>query len=29
VSAPFIGNCALEGYPGALHGGIVVKTTKN
>jgi acyl-coenzyme A thioesterase PaaI-like protein len=23
VSAPFIGNCALEGYPGMLHGGIV------
>jgi acyl-coenzyme A thioesterase PaaI-like protein len=23
VSAPFIGNCALEGYPGVLHGGIV------
>ncbi len=23
VSASFIGNCALEGYPGVLHGGIV------
>jgi len=23
VSAPFMGNCALEGYPGVLHGGIV------
>lgn len=23
VSASFLGNCALEGYPGILHGGIV------
>jgi acyl-coenzyme A thioesterase PaaI-like protein len=23
VSARFLGNCALEGYPGVLHGGLV------
>jgi len=23
VSASFLGNCALEGYPGLLHGGVV------
>lgn len=23
VSAPFLGHCALEGYPGVLHGGLV------
>lgn len=23
VSAPFLGHCALEGYPGVMHGGLV------
>ena len=23
VSASFLGNCALEGYPGWLHGGVI------